>query len=98
MSAKHNSARDENDENTVAGEAGGKYTCPMHPEVVAAVEDALNRIKASGKAPGILTTSPDFAGRCLELGATFVATAIDVTLYASAIRSAAKQAKDLLNR
>ena len=31
MSAKHNSARDEN---TVAGEAGGKYTCPMHPEVV----------------------------------------------------------------
>ena len=34
MSAKHNSARDENDENTVAGEAGGKYTCPMHPEVV----------------------------------------------------------------
>mgnify|MGYP000064447707 CR=1 FL=1 len=71
---------------------------PMHPEVVAAVEDALKRIKASGKAPGILTTSPDFAGRCLELGATFVATAIDVTLYAAAIRSAAKQARDLLEK
>jgi 4-hydroxy-2-oxoheptanedioate aldolase len=69
---------------------------PMHPEVVAAVEDALKRIKASGKAPGILTTNPDFAKRCLELGATFVATSIDVTLYASAIRGAARVAKDLL--
>ncbi|MHA7776787.1 4-hydroxy-2-oxoheptanedioate aldolase [Roseibium sp. M-1] len=69
---------------------------PMHPDVVAAVEDALKRIKASGKAPGILTTNPEFAKRCLELGATFVATSIDVTLYATAIRNAARQAKEML--
>ncbi len=69
---------------------------PMHPEVVAAILDAMKRIKAAGKAPGILTTNLDFARTCLELGATFVATSIDVTLYAAAIRGAARQAKELL--
>ncbi|EAV42264.1 HpcH/HpaI aldolase [Stappia aggregata IAM 12614] len=69
---------------------------PMHPEVVAVILDALKRIKAAGKAPGILTTNFDFARACLELGATFVATSIDVTLYAAAIRGAARQAKELL--
>lgn len=68
---------------------------PMHPDVVAAVMDALARIKAAGKAPGILTTNLDFARTCLELGALFVATAIDVTLYAAAIREAARQASQL---
>ncbi|WP_282449531.1 4-hydroxy-2-oxoheptanedioate aldolase [Roseibium sediminicola] len=68
---------------------------PMHPDVVAAVMDALARIKAAGKAPGILTTNQDFARTCLELGALFVATAIDVTLYAAAIREAARHALQL---
>ena len=68
---------------------------PMHEDVVAAITDALARIKAAGKAPGILTTNPDFAARCLELGALFVATGIDVTLYADAVRTAADRARKL---
>ncbi len=66
----------------------------MHPEVVSAIEDALPRIKASGKAPGILTTNFDFARSCVDLGAVFVATSIDVTLYAAAIRAEASRAKE----
>ncbi|WP_428643423.1 4-hydroxy-2-oxoheptanedioate aldolase [Roseibium sp.] len=67
---------------------------PMHPDVVAAIEDALPRIKASGKAPGILTTDLDFARSCIELGVKFVATSVDVLTYASAIRSEAARVKE----
>ena len=65
----------------------------MHPEVVAAVTDALVRIKAAGKAPGILTLNRDFQKTCLDLGATFVATDIDVTIFANAMRKSAEDAK-----
>jgi len=68
---------------------------PMNPEVVSAILDALARTRASGKAPGILTTNRDFARTCLELGALFVATAIDVTLFAAGIRESARQALQL---
>ncbi len=67
-----------------------------HPDVVAAVLDALARIVAAGKAAGILTLDPVMQRRCLDLGATFVATNIDVTLYATAMRDAAKAGLSLL--
>lgn len=70
---------------------------PGHPEVVAAVLDAMNRIVTSGKAGGILTLQPEMQKKCLELGATFVATAVDVTLYAAAMRKSAGDAKELKN-
>lgn len=63
---------------------------PAAPEVMEAVEDALTRIAKAGKAPGILTLNPAFAKKYLELGATFVATGIDVTLFAGAMRQLAK--------
>jgi 4-hydroxy-2-oxoheptanedioate aldolase len=68
---------------------------PMHPDVVSSIMDALTRTRDAGKAPGILTTNQDFARTCLELGALFVATTVDVTLYAAAIRQAARQALQL---
>jgi 4-hydroxy-2-oxoheptanedioate aldolase len=68
---------------------------PTHPDVVAAIEDALVRIKKSGKAPGILSTNMEFMTRCMELGVLFAATSIDVTLYASAIRAEAEKAREL---
>lgn len=71
---------------------------PMHEDVVAAITEALVRIKTAGKAPGILTTNIEFAKTCLGLGALFVATTIDVTLYAAAIRSAAETARSLARR
>lgn len=70
---------------------------PGHPEVVADVLDAMNRIVTSGKAGGILTLQPEMQKKCLELGATFVATAVDVTLYAAAMRKSAGDAKELKN-
>lgn len=67
------------------------------PEVKAAVLDAMARIVKSGKAAGILTLQPDMQKACLDLGATFVATEIDVTLFAKAIRGAAQKAKALVS-
>ena len=63
--------------------------------VVAAIRDAIRRIAASGKSPGILTTDPAFARQCLDDGASFVATCIDVTTYAAAIRAAGAAARAL---
>ena len=57
---------------------------PMHPEVVAAIEGAIERLKAVGVPAGILTLNGDFARRCMELGAAFTAVATDVGLLVSA--------------
>lgn len=66
-----------------------------HPEVLAAIRDAISRITAAGKAAGILTLDPALQRECLEMGARFVATGIDVTLFAKAMRQAAEQARNL---
>jgi 4-hydroxy-2-oxoheptanedioate aldolase len=62
---------------------------PGHPEVQAAIEQAIRTIVASGKAAGTLTSNPTLARRYLELGCTFVAVGVDVLLYASAARKLA---------
>ena len=54
---------------------------PGHPEVRRAIDDAIRRIRACGKAPGILMVDEARARECLALGAQFVAVALDtVTL------------------
>jgi 4-hydroxy-2-oxoheptanedioate aldolase len=55
-----------------------------HSKVVAAVEDAITRIVATGKPAGILTGDADFAQRCILLGSTFTAVGVDVGLLARA--------------
>lgn len=62
---------------------------PGHPEVQAAIEQAMRAIVASGKAAGTLTSDPVLARRYLELGCTFVATGVDVLLFATAARKLA---------
>lgn len=59
---------------------------PGHPEVQAAIEQAMKTIIASGKAAGTLTSDPALARRYLELGCTFVAVGVDVLVYANAAR------------
>jgi 4-hydroxy-2-oxoheptanedioate aldolase len=59
-----------------------------HPEVVAAVEAAIGRIRACGKPAGILTADAGFAGRCIALGTTFTAVAIDVGILARGCEAA----------
>ncbi|MDS9469906.1 HpcH/HpaI aldolase/citrate lyase family protein [Paracoccus sp. MBLB3053] len=62
---------------------------PGHPEVQAAVLGALARIRAAGKAAGVLTTDPAFIEACKAAGANFVGVGIDVTILAGALRALA---------
>ncbi len=60
---------------------------PAHPEVRAAIEEALPRILAAGKAPGILAVDETLARHYIELGARFVAVGVDATILAHATRA-----------
>ncbi|QHE73810.1 MULTISPECIES: 4-hydroxy-2-oxovalerate aldolase [Rhodococcus] len=55
---------------------------PAHPEVQDAILDALQRVRAAGKAPGVLTPVEDLAQKYLAHGAVFVAVGIDTHLLA----------------
>lgn len=62
------------------------------PAVKDAILGAIKRIVASGKAAGILTLDTALQVQCRDLGATFIATEIDVTLFARNMRDAAANA------
>lgn len=62
-----------------------------HPDLRAAVSEALRKIRAAGKAPGILTTEPDFIAEAIAAGALFVGVGIDVTTLSGALRALAAQ-------
>lgn len=62
---------------------------PGHPDVKAAVLDALRRIRKAGLTAGVLSTDTDYLNDCKAAGANFMAVGIDVTLYASAMRTVA---------
>ena len=47
-----------------------------HPEVQAAVQDAVRRVRAAGRAPGVLTTDAAGVRRWLDLGALFIYVAL----------------------
>jgi len=64
-----------------------------HPEVQAAIERAIARIDAAGKAAGILTTDEAQARRYLKLGALFVAVGLDTSLLARATSALAARFK-----
>jgi 4-hydroxy-2-oxoheptanedioate aldolase len=53
-----------------------------NPAVLPKIEDAIKRIRACGKAPGILTPDEKLARRYLELGTLFCAVGADVGLLA----------------
>lgn len=67
---------------------------PRAPEVESAIMDALRRIAAAGKAPGILSTEDDFTRAALDAGARFVAVGADVLLLAQSARSLARKWTD----
>jgi len=62
---------------------------PEHPHVQQAIEKAIRTIVASGKAAGTLTGDARLARHYLELGASFVAVGLDLTLLARATRALA---------
>lgn len=67
---------------------------PNHPDVQAAIARAVARIRAAGKAAGILTSDADAAARYLELGFTFVAVGSDAGVLARGTAALAAQCKE----
>ncbi len=65
------------------------------PAVQAAIDDALRKIVASGKAAGVLTFDPAAVPHYLKLGVTFVGVGSDVALLAKAATTLAVQMKAL---
>lgn len=61
----------------------------MHPEVVEAIEGGIRRLVEMDVPAGILTGG-DFARRCIELGASFVAVGGDAALLSQAARGLAR--------
>lgn len=65
----------------------------FHPEVVAAIEDAITRVRAAGKPAGVLTYDYDFARRCMELGTLFTAVGADLSILLRGVESLADSFK-----
>ena len=64
-----------------------------HPEVQAAIEDAITRILRAGKAPGILTPDTTLAKHYIGLGARFVAVGLDTLLLVRGMQALLSQFK-----
>lgn len=55
---------------------------PGHPEVQSAIADGIRRIRACGKAPGILAMDEAGARRYIDAGTVFTAVGMDVAILA----------------
>lgn len=62
--------------------AMGHIGKPTHPQVVAAIEDAVRRIRACGKPVGILVGDDTLTRHYIDIGCTFVAVGSDVGILA----------------
>ena len=67
---------------------------PGHPDVQAAIEDAIARIRQAGKAAGILSADERLARRYIELGAGFVAVGVDTTVLMRGLQGLVGKFKD----
>lgn len=66
-----------------------------NPTVTPLIEEAIARIRAAGKAPGILMGQEDFARRCIARGSLFTAVGADVGLLARAADALAARFADV---
>lgn len=57
---------------------------PDHPEVLAVMQDMVKRIRAAGKAPGILHADVSQAQHFIDLGVLFAAVGVDALLLRQA--------------
>jgi 4-hydroxy-2-oxoheptanedioate aldolase len=60
---------------------------PNHPEVQKAVIAAIQKIRAAGKAAGILSTTDEVTQQYLDLGTEFVAVGVDTSILMNGLRS-----------
>jgi 4-hydroxy-2-oxoheptanedioate aldolase len=66
-----------------------------HPEVVAAIDDAITRIRACGKPAGILAVDEKLARRWIDVGANFIAVGSDTGLLARGAEQLAAKFKNI---
>lgn len=59
-----------------------------HPKVKAAVLDAVRRIRACGKAAGVLTLDQDFTAELIKAGTNFTAVDVDTAILARGLAQA----------
>lgn len=71
----------------------GNLGQPGHPEVQHAILDGIQRVRAAGKAPGVLSADAAFADACINAGALFVAVGVDTTLLVRAATALAARFK-----
>jgi len=64
---------------------------PGHPEVQAAIKDAIARIRACRKGAGILSTDDATTKRYMEWGTTFTAVGLDVMVLARELEKLAQK-------
>ncbi len=64
---------------------------PNHPAVQSTIVDAIRRIRACNKPAGILSPDTAFAQRCIEVGTSFTAVAIDIGILARGAEKLAQQ-------
>jgi 2,4-dihydroxyhept-2-ene-1,7-dioic acid aldolase len=76
----------------------GHLRDPGHPDVSAAIEKAIRRIRELGKAAGIICTEPAAAKRYIACGANFVAIAVDTMLLTKGIDEAWQRTNEELAR
>ena len=62
-----------------------------NPDVLPVIEDALRRIRACGKAPGILVGDAKLAQRWIDAGSLFTAVGVDVVILARGTEALAAQ-------
>lgn len=67
---------------------------PGHPEVKAAVEGAIRKIAAAGKAAGVFSADPATAAAYKEIGASFLLVGVDALLLRNASVALASKFKD----
>jgi 4-hydroxy-2-oxoheptanedioate aldolase len=66
---------------------------PRHPAVRRAIDDAIGRIRATGKAAGILTGHVEDAKAFIAAGANFVAVGSDAGILVGATAALVKTFK-----
>ncbi len=66
---------------------------PNHPEVRTAIDNAIDRIRACGKAAGILVVDETWARECIDRGALFVAVGVDLLILARGAEAMAARFK-----
>jgi 4-hydroxy-2-oxoheptanedioate aldolase len=67
---------------------------PKHPDVLKTIDQAIARIRACGKAPGILTGDETLARHYVEQGCLFVAVGADQNLLRDSAQALSSRFKD----